>query len=187
MKSLVDASADWRKSDDVLVTSVSEARSLAAAGYLTRNGFTDVYYIQAAYDGWNGKFEGTGARERTQPVEVYYIYISDVDDFMGVDGAGFQAIKDLTKDMDALKREYDDISFTFVDASTNPAEANRLVDRFGIPSVNLGFGNVVWVPHWVLVDWNGDVRHVNVVPEMPQIQFVFGFITAEIERLEAAR
>ncbi len=182
MSELTERSDTWSTSKTVLVTSRTEARSISAAAYLARNGFEDVHYLTSGHNGWNGKFEGADAPVRTIPSQVYYLYTSKVVPFVGdPGGVTFQEFMDLTDDMEAIREEFGDVAFTFVDAVEDPTEARRLVDRFNIPLL----GATLIVPHWVVVDPDGNYRQLNTVPATNQTPRVFGFIYQQQEIAES--
>ena len=174
LSSLIDYASGWRKTDPVLVTSREDAKSRSAAAYLSREGFTEVYYLDNGHDDHTGPYSGSDPRVYTNPPKVYFFWADpDKLNMSGEIPAGtedyFNLIGGTNDSMVELASEYSGIV------------EFRNYEYFASPSAFESAWNshddviVPWIPQWVLVDHDGRKTVLIGYPIGTSLQKVYSF------------
>lgn len=186
LASLTDYASAWRKTDPVLVTSRTEAKSRSAAGFLTRDGFTQVFYLGDGHDGDTGPYTGTDPRVYTNPPVVYFFWEDPEKDELNravgqMDAEAYydKYIAATAKSMDELASEYNGIvEFRYYEWFSSPSTFENAWDSHDDVIADN------YVPQWVLVDQNGDKIAMNGFPWSSALLRVYSFCERAREAAE---
>lgn len=183
---LDETSEGWEKDDTLILTSSAPEVSISAASHLARNGFTQVYYLDDGYEGWNGSFEGSDARESTVPSRLYYIYTTDENvRVLAGDMTGEQIVEaseELATSMQGLSKEFDgDIDVEILDFEESPGRIAELVDTYDVRTTLVDGIEYVITPCWIMVDRDGRVRHQNGYGLGSTVSSIYGWCVDQAE------
>jgi rhodanese-related sulfurtransferase len=174
LNSLAGVAEGWGKTDTIVLTSRTQPRSRSGAAYLSREGFTEVYYLSNGHNGWDGEFDGEHHRTITQPPILYFIYVSDTNFWAAPElWDDYWAVKDHIEHLEQVEQDYPGIDYRWLDLTFEEAEAFRVIEKYGFGNPNV---TGTWVPQWILVDHNGDAQQVFAWPAEVEVDRVFGWI-----------
>lgn len=165
LKDFESISSEWKESDVIVLVSQQEATARSGAGFLTRAGFENVYFLEGGHDAWDGTFEGSAARRATVPPRVIYLYSDDPSNSVLSGDMSLESLHetevDLATELEKLNKEFPDIAITSYNRYKDPSGHDKAFEDYDVPMpVIEGRPSMTW-PRWVLVDSDGRITHIS--------------------------
>lgn len=182
------ASASWKRSGKVLVTSRKTARARSAARLLIKNGFTDVAYLDGGHAEWTGAFGGKSPRDPQARSKLYFIHMgSETLPYFEsyADQADTAITHRIGEDYKLLDRQFArSVDIEVVNLVKEPSRAAALLNEYKAPLATTEEDGLIYpIPCWILVDKSGRVQFLYGIPDYrTNLSRVYAWMVQETDR-----